>query len=403
MISAINASASDYQNSIVGLISSASNNRLYQGAPNPPLALRPDTSDEVALSEPGALVDHGSFRQRTALSIRSQLRVDQTGDGQMRATLHSKLRFQYQFEAADGTKIRIRVKANLHYSQTVGGDEASQSLRLRVKARVTVAQQGIASGATSLRETPGLPAEVLDTISEAFELFQQVTDAATSQFLEGAQNGAENGAPLDGDQLIGALVDAFNALTGTIDPALEPAVANLPDVSSGEVVEPIETPEIDASEERLTGSTIPESGAAIASVVASPVESLGQDVAPVQDPIPDREDPNGVGNESVEVSALEPAVGGELVAVDESDGAQSIAPSTAQQASMSVASIKLRMRFQFIQSLTSIVGDFGSDSSSLLVSQSALRLSVDMAARYSLPAIGTSDTVPQGQEVDAHV
>ena len=97
---------------------------------------------------------------------------------------HTKLRFRYDFEAADGTRIRIRAKANLHYSQINHSDEGSQSTRLRAKARILVLQENVSTGAAPLLETPEVSSEAKHEISQAIDHFYQITDAATSLFLD---------------------------------------------------------------------------------------------------------------------------------------------------------------------------------------------------------------------------
>ncbi len=349
--------------------------------------------DEYSRSEPGALSQGEGTYQRTALSIRSRWRVQETDDGQLRATSQSKLRFQYEFEAADGTRIRIRAKANLTYSQAIDGDEQSQSLRMRVKASVSVVQQNMASDVSSLGESPEVPTDAQAALSRALDFFQQVTTAATSSFL--------NGNPLDGDKLITELVDAFNELTGTIDMAVPPTADNLPEAAPAEIVESIAEPVVEPLVAPLADAPVSEPAAPIADSTESPVIVPLPDVAPVSDsgstePLVSSEP--GVASEPV---ASEP------VAAFDADGentevAQPVEPADLQSP-VSVASVKLRMRFSFVQSLTEITRAFDSDSSTLLVTQSAFRASIQIAARYDVPVPGESSPVSQGQQLDAQV
>ena len=71
-----------------------------------------------------------------------------TTDGNLASVdSHTKLRFQYDFQAADGTKIQIRLRANSSFSQEGQGTDAEQSLRIRARLKVTVVQEQVNAGA----------------------------------------------------------------------------------------------------------------------------------------------------------------------------------------------------------------------------------------------------------------
>ncbi len=383
MLAAVNALTGDYRNLMAGFASSIPSGGQPPVEPGGALISRATPSDEVSLSEPGTgLIDDG-FYQRTDLSVRSRFRVSQTDDGELRTTLHSKLRFRYDFEAADGTKIRIRAKANLHYSQKSDGDQQSQSLKLRVKAHVSVVQKSVTSGVGAVAELPELSAAAQQGLSEALELFQQMTDAATSVFL--------GGDPLDGDSLIAGLVEAFNELTGTMDTTAIPA-GDLPESLPHDVVEQIAGPVL---EQPGYTTSVP----AVVGAAEPAVETDDSEISLLE-----HEAALDSSGESDEVAYIEPVefedVEQGTSSEDEAGEGEEIEPTASQQ---TYASVKMKMRVQFIQSLTRIVGAFDSDSSAITVSQSAFRASFQVAARYNLTGHGETDRLSKGQEMDSHV
>lgn len=117
-------------------------------------------SDVLSFSQAESLPTSDGYFQRTSLKVRANSQVKTTGDGDVLTTSKAKLRFSYDFEAADGTKIRVRAQANLNYAQLSGDDEQSQSMRLRVTAKVSILQENVASGLSPLmthRKTPPAP------------------------------------------------------------------------------------------------------------------------------------------------------------------------------------------------------------------------------------------------------
>ncbi len=147
--------------------------------------------------------------QRTSLKIRVHSETAVADDGDVLARSQTKLRFRYDFEAADGTSIHIRAQASLNYAQTSDSEDGSQTTKLRVAARVSILQENVSNGLAPLQKTPDISTEAKDFISQAIDLFQQVIGATTSAFLDSD--------PLDGDNLIAGLVEAFNGLSAAID------------------------------------------------------------------------------------------------------------------------------------------------------------------------------------------
>ena len=139
--------------------------------------------------------------------MQSRIRVKLNDSG-------TRLRFRYAFKAADGAQIRIRTKANLKSSQADVGDQGLDSTRLRAKLKVAVFEKNVTAGISHLLDSSQVPGEVKGATSEAVQQFQQATQAATSQFLEGDL--------LDGDQLIASVIEAFNELTEKVFAAFQP-------------------------------------------------------------------------------------------------------------------------------------------------------------------------------------
>ena len=167
-------------------------------------------ADELSLSQSAPQALTNATYQRTSLKIRARSEVSTADDGDVRAVKsQARLRFRHEFEAADGTHIRIRFQANLNYAQATDSEDGSQFMRLQAAARVSILQENVSSGTAPLLDTPDISAASKQLMSQALDLFQQVVDATTSAFLDSD--------PLDGDGLIAGLVDAFNELSASID------------------------------------------------------------------------------------------------------------------------------------------------------------------------------------------
>ncbi len=169
-------------------------------------------ADQLSLSPPADQLSLSDSSSRLSLSLRSNTRVRELPNGQVLARVNTKLRFEYEFEAADGTSIRIRLKANLQYRQRSleGGDQIA-STKLSVKARVEWLQQDVASELGPLQDAQDLSDQTKQALSFALGIFQQSVGVASGQFADSDE--------LDGDSLIASLVDAFNGLSSLLAPA----------------------------------------------------------------------------------------------------------------------------------------------------------------------------------------
>ena len=118
----------------------AAANHSHRHVKSPETAESP--TDSVELSD--------AYRQRESLSIRARTKLKISKDGEIKAKSQAKLRYKYDFVSADGSKISVRLKANLNFKQTVEGDQYSQSLKLSAKASVKAIQRDVSSATTSL-------------------------------------------------------------------------------------------------------------------------------------------------------------------------------------------------------------------------------------------------------------
>jgi hypothetical protein len=408
MISAIGAPGA----SNPGLVSSdaLSSDALSTQSPatGTPSLQEPDVLSLAQAQLPSA---SDGFYQRTSLTVRAHSHVRETDDGRLRVTSHTKLRFRYDFEAADGTTIRVRLKANLHYAQVTNGESEFQSVRLRAKAAVSVIQQDVSSELAPLLETPELSAEAKESISLAIGLFQEVSNTATSLFLEGD--------PLDGDGLITGLVDAFNGLSESISTMLGlPAPDDPNAVPSGEAAEVLEqaaadpekAPEIEPAEAPAAETAeapvaeldeAPAAESEEAPAEAEPFEApvvepdaLEAAATPEVDPEPAPEEPAQAVVASVEpesgpvestpdalASVSEEGVVAEAAEQEPVGDAEKVRPAS-NEPSRRVRSAMLKLRFRVIQSLRSLTRVFDSESTSVRTSRSVFSASARLAARY---------------------
>lgn len=356
-------------------------------------AVSPRGADELSLSPSGSLAVSGGGYQRTSLKIHSHSQVRTTDDGQRLATSHTKLRFNYDFEAADGTKIRIHAVANLNYAQLTDSDAESQSLKLRATAKISILQEGVASDLGSLFGTPEISDDAKTAISTGLDLFRQAMDTATSLFLDSE--------PVDGDGLIAGAVEAFNGLSDSIGALFEPP-AETPSLSSPEAAElpeppatdstevapaPSEqgeaTPPVDAEPEPLPES-LPPTAAEVSEPEAAPVEDAGQAeaVAPETAVVPETGEPSEAGQPS------------------EAGDVQNTEPTPTRSL---VGAAMFRVRLHVMASLRDLVGVFDSASSGQQTSQSQFRVSAQFIARYSVSGTGVNEALPSVTGLDAHV
>lgn len=352
----------------------------------------PSGADVFSLSQPESLATSDGFFQGTSFAVRGHCYLREMDDGRIRAMSHTKLRFRYNFEAADGTKIHVRVKANLHYSQIGNTDEGSRSIRLRAKAAVSILQENVSSGVTPLLEIPEVSAEAKNRISQAIDLFYQVADAAAALFFESD--------PLDGDGLIAGLVDAFNGLSESISSIFLPPSADDPEpMSSGEVMGVLQQVASDPGEV-LTVAPNQIEAVPLTNVESEPLSGgRPQDIAQSSGPENELVDRVAEGDASGSDKVVLPE-GGEM---EGPSPAQEIQPATSEQSQRFVNSVMFRLRLQVIQSLTSLVGVFDSDSPSVMATQSIFRASAQLAARYDLGAFGGSDSTSDDNGIDTQV
>jgi len=327
--------------------------------PGPVDATSSDPSDVLSLSQPGTLSADDAYTQQTSLRLRTRSQIIATDDGQTLAMSHTKLRFRYDFEAADGTKICVRLQANLHVAQLTDEDAETQSTKLRASIRFSVLQEDVSSGVAPLLESPNTSADALDSIAQALEAFQQVTDAAASLFLESN--------PLDGDSLITGMVDAFNELSEAIRSAF------LPSADAGEAASSLEAPTLPA----------PPATTAPRVVAAEPVVDTATTPPATS-------------------TSNEPAVT-EIAAPPETGESQGITPATTEPSQTVVGSVMLRLRVQVVESLRSLVDAFDADSSDQSTSRSALRISAQYSARYQFAATSLVHPLLSGDRIDAQV
>jgi len=352
--------------------------------PMPVLSTSPSKS---ALTE-------GSY-QRTSLKIRSQSQVRTTDDGQLLATSRTKLRFNYDFEAADGTKIRIHAVANLNYAQLADSDE--QSLKLRATAKISILQEGVASDLAPLSVAPEISDDAKKAISAGLDLFRQAMETATSLFL-----GSD---PVDGDSLIAGAVEAFNGLSDSIGALFAPPAkipTSLPSPEAAELLEPPvtaptkvvpappeqgeATPPADAEREPLP-ETLPPAMAEVSEPETTPAEEVGQEEAATPETV-------------VLPVAGEPTEAGQP---SEAGDVQNTEPAPAGSTRSLVGSAMFRVRLRVMESLRDLVGVFDFDSSRLQVSQSVFLASAQFTARYDVRELGVNEALPSATSIDAHV
>jgi hypothetical protein len=318
-----------------------------------PFSLLAPAPDSLDLSE--------GYLERTALRVRTVTRAALNDDGELSVRSHSKLRFQYDFQAADGTRIQVRLKANVHYSQTENDDDSAQSLKIRVQLNVSILQDQVASDAAPLLDPSALPSEARDAIALALGLFQEATDAATSLF--------EESDPLDGDALIARVLDAFHQLVDSIHHSVTPQV-------------PAENPVLEEAPVDLAAEAVepPE-------LIPVPTSELSPD-SPTAIGEPESE------TETSAEEAKDPATG---VAEDTSDSPETEPPTPVLH--QSPETVVLQIRARVIESLTYLAGTFDhqpvdsaqdADRQTLAVYRNSISLRVN--AELSAPAGNRLDT-----------
>ena len=147
--------------------------------------------------------------ERLALKARSRTKIRVDDEGNLRATNRTKLQFRYDLETSDGQQISLRAKARIKQSvvQDENGDLAIQT---KIKFQFRLIQQDVSEELNPVAQT----AE--DRL--ALGAFGDALDSAGVQF-------ADQGA-IDADELIGAVLDAFNELYERFSAGPRPSVAS---------------------------------------------------------------------------------------------------------------------------------------------------------------------------------
>ncbi len=370
-----------------GSPASAHCNSAYQGAVPAEQTTSPIASDELSLSVPGSRELSEATYERMSLRLRNRTQIKVSDDGDVYTSSRTQLKFRYEFEAADGTRIQIRAKANLSMRQSSDGDETTQSIKLRSKLRVSTIQRSVGSGVGSLLESPQLSEDAKNVVSQALEMFQQITDAATSSFL--------NGEPLDGDQLIQDLVGAFNELAETIQPQDLPAPAQAVALTSGEIVNQAAAP--------IAGLPLaPQLNEA--AISTEPVETAVLADAPVVEP--SELDESRLDTPPEEALAASTPENQPLATVAEQDSSTATPQEQAvgaESPNQLVSSVMAKVRLRVVQSLTQLVGDFNSESSILQLTQSTLRVSARFVAQGNFGGPVVDEASSQGEAFDQQV
>lgn len=332
--------------------------------------------DVLSIAQPESPAIGSGFYERLSLRSRTHAQVRSTEEGQVLAKVKTHLRFQYDFLSTDGTRIRIRAKVNLHYSQTADGDEVSLSIKLKAKIQVSIFQQDVASDVAPLLEAPEVSEEARTAIARSLELFRQVTDAATSLFSDSDV--------LDGDPLITRLVETSNDLLEAIASTFFPPPGDAGAIPSDDA---IALPDQPADEPTPTVTVSP-----VDVVAEAPSDEGIQANAPEGELF---EELDLDGSEVLATVNEELPESGEGEAVDEQEHSDTDARTQLQQLAGSVV---IKVRIQMIQSLTSLVHVFDSDASSLVTIRSLFQAQIKLASHYTLS--GVDDAPSEGNHVD---
>jgi len=360
-------------------------------------------TDVLSLSEDESSPFNKGSNQRTALQVRSQSHTGIAADGSTWTMSTTKLRFHYTFEAADGTKIQIRAQANLHYAAASSDDEQTQSLKLRAAIRVSVLQEDVTSGLSPLVDGSETSEDIQSAVSQALDLFNEAAKTLTSAFMESDT--------LDGDRLIVGLVDAFNGLSESVNSLFLPSLPAPETVAASDVGEllaepaPVKSGEVVATEPEQLEATAP-------AEVEAPLEETGSSG--------EAESPLVENLDLLDASAVAMASTPESEVVEEETASKSsvaeaetvepppvesapVASAPAASVQMVGSSLLLKLRFQMIQSLKSLVSEFRTETSSLRGPQSSLRVSARFSANYAISMSGTPSATFAETSINTHV
>lgn len=315
-----------------------------------------------------------SSATRAALKVRAKTEVSQSEDGSLSTSFSSQLKFKYDFIADDGTRISIRARANIQYTQNSDESGSEQSLRIRTKTSVSLLQQNVEAGADELGSIPGLSEEARSAIGKALELFQGVTEAATSQFL--------SSEPLDGDALINGVVSAFNDFASSaLQPFLEqPAGTQTTELPAIDAPAPDPTP---------AESTPPEAEPTTPVTNTDPVPQNPSSSEPIaeSDDVPVTTDNESTSSTSVgasdetESDPNVPAASDESVEETEATQEAPVNETSVSDARASAEAVLFKLRYQVIESLQQITGSFETENGSYDYARTTYRSSTNLSLR----------------------
>lgn len=303
-----------------------------------------DGANQLSLAQSGLLDGADTYRERTSLQLRAQSQLQVTEDGQTLATAQAKLRFRYDFQAADGSTIQIRLQANLNYAQLTDADTESQTTKLRASLHISILQKNVASGVAPLQNDPSTSTDAQDTISQALDLFQQVTDAARSLF--------QASDPLDGDSLITSLVDAFNELADSLSSAFLPTPADSTPTDDATTAAELPAP-VDTSTPTEPAPVVID--VPVVDVPQPEIAAVEPETVPAEDAAPEESTPQETTSQTEDTTSDTTA---------EAESSQdATAPATTAPTQSLASTVILRVRLQVIQSLRNLTSVFdGSDT-----------------------------------------
>lgn len=340
--------------------------------------------DQLSLGEARNLQVSDESRSIANLRFRSRLQIKQNEDGTTEFKLKSRLKFNYEFQSEDGTTIKVsaKLKTKISYTPT---REGGFELKARVKFEISAARKTVETSLAPAIDSVDGSADQRSTISAALQQFGTAVDGVTDQFLNEA---------IQGDDLIGSLVNIFNELTGLVQPALNegspdttPIEATLPQPLPAEFENP--SPPI----------VVPQSKPPIIDVIPTAVEDQGNVVS---DPVSDEPVVRPVGDDGVTVNDDAVPAEESLEGVAESPAAETPIP----QSSFDRRTVLVDLRVKFVQSLSRVISivdppsdDASGSSISTRISQRS-RLDIRLSAysqaedlRQFQPGIGVDTQV----------
>ncbi len=344
----------------------------------PPEPVGPAVSDDSSLSvqAPVSLLsadDHSPALaaptfSATALKLKfdTQTRASEHGEGALET--RSKLRFQYVFQSADGTGIKIdaKIKLNEKYAQSEDDNGFSQKLKFKARLHIEVLQRDVAESGQQLAVAPQIPDQAKAVIGDAIDLFGQISNALLNAFQQGDS--------VDGDALIAGIVESFNDLTqsvlGANDPAALPPEGLPPEGLPPEALPPAEGLPIEGLPPIEPTVADPETPVTVTPVALERPPVAGEPIVPSESGPTAGVPPEG---DPVDPAAPEPSAHGEAdqeaneiaEVSDDDDRPQDVAAITRQTL--------LKLRLRFVQTLDQLATTLGQDDSSTALVDSPVR------------------------------